>query len=1007
MREPVVDDVLPAAVRRRRRARPARRPRPAPRRAGDGADGDDEERPRGAHASCVVAGRHLVILISRCPPGPRDCAHFGWSSPVSRTAVFPRLCRCKPFVNAPSAGVFTMLASSPVRAAGNGSAAPASRSQRELSRSLFCALFFSGGSADTPLVWIGGARARAGGCGDRGAALRLTPAPVLDRPAAALLLGCLFGLAVWMGVSTLWSLSPDLHLGVHEPDARLCRVCAPRRAPRGDPPRPAAHVARAAALLLGARARRGRSLAKCVPALYADYGRVARLRAPLGYWNELALLCAAAVPLALWLAAPRAYAGGSRRGRRAALRRGPHAAADVLAFRRRARRRGGRCLGPARRSDRVESLAAARGRRGRRRGVFGVALALPGSRRTGSRTSVRVHDGWIFALVVLALGARRGRGRVRARARRDAQAADGRAPPARRAHRRDPRGRGSSSPASPRASRSPDGSGTSSRIPARARSPRTHGASHERNSSNRWRWWQEAWQRVHARIRSAAPGPARSSSRTRLRRSPPIVVDEPHNTPLQLLERDGHRRLPALLRRRRRGAVGIVRARLRARAAERARRSRSVSRSPRSSSTASSTRTGTTSRRAGRCCSSRAPPRASRAGARDRARAARSSRSCALAVALAVVYSLAAPWLSDRQLAHATTIAQFKRAHTYDPLSTFDALRLGRARGRDGDLRRAARALPQDGVTRAGERQRLVRASARSTASTSVALAYDALTTLHIRPLQGPRESRAACSIRRATKVLGVWSPKCPRGSRRASTPLSCECRMPVERRDEPDARVVREPARLRVEAGLEEDHRARVVVVRRVRRRRRRGSRVLCMRAASADAAPAIAVPVQHEHARRGSAARSDARAAPRGRRPSAASRVSVRGAAAAGAACGCATGRTRCAIRVPPISASAISSAAASAPTTIVAARHGNGSGKVRRVLHGPNRFGASALAPPTITGPRRREPVVERVLRTPAELACGERDVEDAPLQLAEPRVHELRVARRLRSPRWIAS
>src|SRR6059058_1596022 len=32
-------------------------------------------------------------------------------------------------------------------------------------------------------------------------------------------------------------------------------------------------------------------LAKCVPALYSDYGRIARLRAPLDYWNELALLC--------------------------------------------------------------------------------------------------------------------------------------------------------------------------------------------------------------------------------------------------------------------------------------------------------------------------------------------------------------------------------------------------------------------------------------------------------------------------------------------------------------------------------------------------------------------------------------------------------------------------------------------------------------------------------------------------------------------------------------------
>ena len=45
-------------------------------------------------------------------------------------------------------------------------------------------------------------------------------------------------------------------------------------------------------------------------ALYTDYDRVARLRAPVDYWNELALLCAAGVPVALWLAAARRRAEG-------------------------------------------------------------------------------------------------------------------------------------------------------------------------------------------------------------------------------------------------------------------------------------------------------------------------------------------------------------------------------------------------------------------------------------------------------------------------------------------------------------------------------------------------------------------------------------------------------------------------------------------------------------------------------------------------------------------------
>src|SRR5258706_318402 len=50
-------------------------------------------------------------------------------------------------------------------------------------------------------------------------------------------------------------------------------------------------------------------LAKCVPALYSDYGRLARLRSPLSYWNELALVCTAGVPLALWLGRRRRTAG--------------------------------------------------------------------------------------------------------------------------------------------------------------------------------------------------------------------------------------------------------------------------------------------------------------------------------------------------------------------------------------------------------------------------------------------------------------------------------------------------------------------------------------------------------------------------------------------------------------------------------------------------------------------------------------------------------------------------
>ena len=44
-----------------------------------------------------------------------------------------------------------------------------------------------------------------------------------------------------------------------------------------------------------------------IPSLFPDGARVARLRNPVGYWNSLALVAATALPLGLWLAAPRAH----------------------------------------------------------------------------------------------------------------------------------------------------------------------------------------------------------------------------------------------------------------------------------------------------------------------------------------------------------------------------------------------------------------------------------------------------------------------------------------------------------------------------------------------------------------------------------------------------------------------------------------------------------------------------------------------------------------------------
>src|SRR4051794_38091174 len=92
-----------------------------------------------------------------------------------------------------------MLASPPVRAAGQrfGGLAPALAAAAVS----FCALFFGGGHSNAPLVWIGGLALVL-------AAVLLLDAPRLDAP-AALFLGSLFGLTLWVGITMVWSISPD------------------------------------------------------------------------------------------------------------------------------------------------------------------------------------------------------------------------------------------------------------------------------------------------------------------------------------------------------------------------------------------------------------------------------------------------------------------------------------------------------------------------------------------------------------------------------------------------------------------------------------------------------------------------------------------------------------------------------------------------------------------------------------------------------------------------------
>jgi hypothetical protein len=410
-------------------------------------------------------------------------------------------------------------------------------------------------------------------------------------------------------------------------------------------------LALAAAALLGLVAGWA-LLAKCVPGLYSDYGRLARLRAPLDYWNELALLCDAGVAVALWLATVRRRIEGAvllyalvitlllTYSRFGVVLACALAAAWVLLGR-----------------NRVESLGVLVLSSGVGAAVFGIALALPGITSDGQPRHVRAHDGWIFALVVLAGAAIVAAGASVLRSRTFA--------PALRA-------------------RIERFAGIAALVVALAAvalsvvfaGPIWHEFTNPGNTqvvntkarfgsakSDRWVWWQEAW---HAFTRHPGGGTGAGTFQltNQMLRRAPVVVDEPHNVPLQFLTETGLVGFLLYLT----AAGGALWGAWRAR------------REPEGLALGLAVAAFFVHGVVDKDWSYVATcgPLLFLAGclvARPRPERARRPllALAAAAVALAITYSLAAPWLANRQLASASTAAQVKHARSYDPLSV-DAL---------------------------------------------------------------------------------------------------------------------------------------------------------------------------------------------------------------------------------------------------------------------------------------------------------------------------------------------
>jgi tetratricopeptide (TPR) repeat protein len=168
---------------------------------------------------------------------------------------------------------------------------------------LFVALFFGDGPSDGRLFWIGAFAVLA-------TAVLLAGPVAMPARAGLVCLGLLVALAAWVGLSMAWSIAPDRSWAAFD-RILIYGAFAVLGLLATQVPRPARTLAAGLALLLGL-VLGWALLGKVIPSLFPDGARVARLRNPVGYWNSLALAAATAVPLGLWLGSARRHARAVR-----------------------------------------------------------------------------------------------------------------------------------------------------------------------------------------------------------------------------------------------------------------------------------------------------------------------------------------------------------------------------------------------------------------------------------------------------------------------------------------------------------------------------------------------------------------------------------------------------------------------------------------------------------------------------------------------------------------------
>jgi hypothetical protein len=383
----------------------------------------------------------------------------------------------------------------------------------------FASFFLSAGSSQSRLFWIGTAAVLVATIG-----WALQP-PMLPRPAVAFFL-VFAAFVLWQAASIAWSIQPARSWDYANRSLVYLAFAAVGALLGGVAPR---KLADAAAALLGALFLWALA-AKVVPALYSDYGRLARLRYPLGYWNELALLAAAAVPIGLWLVRRYRLAAGFFL----------YTALVVVVL---TYSRVGILLSvvvavvylvlDARRWEMLGVLAVAwiAGA-----AVAGIGLLLPGVADDNQAHSVRVHDGLLFGLAFV-VGAAAVLLALRYLVRRAVDARVVRVVAVAllvvvvaalvvsvlRA----------GGPLQWTKDRWHEFAN-----PVSTQVGQTPGRLASTSSSNRWRWWQEAWN-AFTRHPANGTGAGTFELTDRIERTSALAVVEPHSTPLQFLSELG------------------------------------------------------------------------------------------------------------------------------------------------------------------------------------------------------------------------------------------------------------------------------------------------------------------------------------------------------------------------------------------------------------------------------------------------------------------------------------